>query len=144
MPKTIVADIESLGFKFEMFHIPQGEWHKYVSDVIASASAILAGRIGSARYANTTSPVKDYAKRAEICLCAAEMLERRINIRLANVVVSGASEYNRDAPNMEERARANYLAEAESLILKIVSDATETGAGYASRVYVSDPFNKDT
>jgi hypothetical protein len=113
--KVTSSDIINLGFKKEMFgKSSDGDFTTFINDVIADQALLLEGRVGSVLYAVATSPQKDYVKRAEKALCAAEMVSRRINIILGNV--SGAGQ-ELDSSS-EEKQRKAYLEEAESWITR--------------------------
>jgi hypothetical protein len=94
-----------------------------INDVIADQALLLEGRVGSAMYALTTSPQKDYVKRAEKALCAAEMIARRINIILSNVTGAG-QELDTSS---EEKQRKAYLDEAENWITSVGTYADSLG-----------------
>jgi hypothetical protein len=124
MAKVTAGDITSLGFKKEMFgRSSDAEFTTFINDVISDQAALLEGRVGSSVYADTTSPVKDYVKRAEKALCAAEMVSRRINIVLGNITGTGQE---LDITS-EEKQRDKYLEEAENRILKLTAYAGDSG-----------------
>jgi hypothetical protein len=113
--KVTSSDIINLGFKKEMFgKSSDGDFATFINDVIADQALLLEGRVGSMLYAVATSPQKDYMKRAEKALCAAEMVSRRINIILGNV--SGAGQ-ELDTSS-EEKQRKTYVEEAENWITR--------------------------
>lgn len=124
MAKVTANDIINLGFKKEPFGKQNdSDFTALIDDVIADQASLLAGRVGAAAYALTTSPQKDYVKRAEKALCGAEMVSRRINIILGNVTAAGQE---LDTSN-EEKQRKAYLEEAEKWITNIMTYADSPG-----------------
>jgi hypothetical protein len=122
--KVVAQDIINLGFKKELFKIQNdGDFTTLINDVIADQALLLEGRVGSAMYALTTSPQKDYVKRAEKALCAAEMIARRINIILSNVTGAG-QELDTSS---EEKQRKAYLDEAGNWITSVGTYADSLG-----------------
>lgn len=112
----------------------------YIDAVIAEQSKILEGRVGASSYALTTSPAKEYLARTELCLVAAEMIQRRMNRILGNVVGTG----NALDITMESKQRQDYLDEAEELIQKIVSGVTADSSDFASNVLETSHFAETT
>jgi len=124
MAKVAAQDIIDLGFKKELFKVSNdSDLTTLINGIIADQALLLEGRVGSAVYALTTSPQKDYVKRAEKALCAAEMVSRRINIILSNVTGAG-QELNTTS---EEKQRKAYLDEAEDWIVRAGTYADSTG-----------------
>jgi hypothetical protein len=122
--KVTAQDIINLGFKKEPFKIVNdGDFTTFINDVIADQALLLEGRVGSTTYALTTSPQKDYVKRAEKALCAAEMIARRINIILSNVTGAG-QELDTSS---EEKQRKTYLDEAENWVTSSVTYSDSPG-----------------
>lgn len=144
MPKNTAQEIIDLGFIKEMFKYEKktdAEFVTYVDAVIASQALSLEGRIGSTAYASATSPMKDYVKRAELCLSASEMWLRRINIILSSVPVT-ADGVNTKA---EREQRQAYLDEVNGgLIEKIVVGATADSSSFASGVLTTSHFEVAT
>lgn len=133
MAKVTNTDIIILGFTKEMFRqATDDSFEEFIDDVITEQSAILSGRIGSTIYASTTSPAKDYVKRAEKCLVTAEMLQCRINIIVGNVTGAG-QEF--DTLN-EAKQKAAYIDEADKLVIEKLSDGD-----FASGVLETDHFD---
>jgi hypothetical protein len=125
-------DILDLGFVPGMFHVSAAQdLESLIAGVITDQSAILAGRIGQATYGEAQSPLADYVRRAEICLCAAEMCSRRINKLLA------AAHPNGDQLETQpiERQKKAYLDEAENLI-DMIEAAAQVG-DYSGGVVVT-------
>ena len=137
MAKNTLSDISSLGLRKELFKIEEdGEFETYLSGVIAEQAAILEGRVGPAIYASEISPSKDFVKRAEKCLIAAELIQRRINLILSNIVGSG-SEINVTHEGAQKKV---YADEADYWISKIISGATSDAGGLASGVLITSHF----
>ncbi len=109
MAKTTFDDVDKLRFTKEMFSLTDGgAFEDMVNEVISEQSGLLAGRLGTL-YDSETSPIKEYVKRAEKCLIAAELVQRRINIILGNAVGTG-----REIDISHEAAQKKvYLNEAQ-------------------------------
>lgn len=139
MSKVTATDISNLGFKKEMFQKSlDGDFTAFINDIIAEQALLLEGKVGSTLYASATSPLKDYVKRSEKALCAAEMVSRRINIILNNV--SGAGQ-ELDISS-EEKQRDAYLKEADNWILKLTTYTSDSG-DVAFGVSTSSHFGDD-
>ena len=138
MAKIEAQTIIDLNFVAEMFGKTSANFGAYIDTVIAEQSKILEGRIGASNYALTKSPAKEYIARAELCLVTAEMIQRRINRILGNVVGTG----NALDITMERKQRQDYLDEAEELIRKIVSGVTADSSDFASGVLESSHFEE--
>lgn len=132
MAKVTNADIIALGFTKDMFHqITDQLFATYIDAVIAEVSDILSARVGAATYASTTLPTSVYVKRAEKCLVAAEMWDRRMNILMGAIV--GTNLINAQGgkellTTYEKKQRDDYLAEAEGWLGKILSSDFATGS----------------
>lgn len=140
MPKIESQDIINLTFVPEMFGKTSANFGAYIDAVIANQGKILEGRVGASNYALTTSPAKEYLTRAELCLVAAEMIQRRMNRILGNVVGTG----NALDITMERKQRQDYLDEAEEIIQKIVSGVTADSSDFASGVLETSHFAETT
>ena len=136
MAKITAQNIIDLNFVAEMFGKTSANFNALIDLVIAEHAAILSGRIGSSEYASTASPTKEYVARAELCLVAAEMIQRRMNRILGNVVGTG----NALDITMERKQRQDYLDEADSLIEKIAAGITADSDNFASGVLESSHF----
>ena len=139
MAKIIASNITDLGFIPEMFGKTDANFTAFIDVVIAEQSKLLEGRLGASQYADTTSPTKEYIARAELCKVAAEMIQRRINRVLGNVVGTGSA---LDI-EMEKKQRQDYLDEAEMLIEKIVSGITADSSDFESGVLETSHFDED-
>jgi len=135
MAKTVTSDITGLGFIKEMYSSlasTDEEFEVLIGEVISEQSAILEGRIGQDAYTASTEPLASSVKRAEKCLVAAELVQRRINIILGNAVGAG-QEINISHEAAQKKA---YLDEAEKWIAKL-------GEGdYAGGVVESSHFDR--
>lgn len=140
MAKIVAQDIIDLNFIAEMFGKTSANFNAYIDAVIAEQGKILEGRVGTSSYALTTSPAKEYLARAELCLTAAEMIQRRMNRILGNVVGTG----NALDISIERKQRQDYLDEAEELIEKIVSGVTADSSDFASGVLETSHFEEST
>ncbi len=124
MAKTTVQNILDMGFRKELFQkATDALFETLIEEVIAEQAAILEGRIGATLYASTTSPQKEYVQRAEKVMIAAELVQRRINIVLGNAVGAGQE---LDISS-EKKQQKDYAAEAEDLILKLTTYASDSG-----------------
>lgn len=113
MPRVTVENIKDLGFTSEMFGLGDtSSLELFIQDIIDDTSAMLEGITGSSIYNSTTSPTSGYVKRTEKCLVAAELLQRRINKVLNNVIAAD----DKISTKNEEQQRTRYQEEAEKLI----------------------------
>ena len=138
MPKIVSQDIVDLGFIAEMFRKKSSsELGELIDAVISGQALLLEGRIGPTAYASSSSPVKDYVKRAELCLVAAEMVQRRINVILGNAVGAG-----REIDISHEGAQKKaYLDEADRWIGRIASSvASDPSNDLVSGALITDHF----
>lgn len=140
VPKIARTDISGptgLGFVKELYSsiAPSEEaFNTLVDAVIAEQAGELSDRIGTAynAAANLTN-----VKKAEKCLTAAEMIQRRINIILANIQASGAE----GSTKAEEAQRKAYLDKAEEWIAKLAQGVTtDPSASFASGALVTSHF----
>ena len=139
MAKATSQEIIDRNFVAEMFGKTSANFGAFVDTVIAEQSKILEGRVGVSSYALTTSPAKEYIARAELCLTAAEMIQRRMNRILGNVVGTG----NALDITMERKQRQDYLDEADALVLKIVSGITADSDDFAFGYVKASHFGDD-
>lgn len=135
MPKNTTADITALGFTPAMFALDDTEWTTMVTDLIAEQSGLLEGRIGSTSYASATNPTAVYVKRAEKCLVAAELCQRRFVIISQEIQAADGM----DAFKLR-KTRQEYLDEASSLIDRIVNGQSSDSSGYSGSVATSSHF----
>lgn len=136
MAKVTAQQIKDLGFTAEMFRKGSDiDLTAYIDGVIAEQSALLSGRIGAATYDSTASPDKENVARAEKCLTAAELCDRRINVLLDQVTDEG-----REIPTKSvERQRDKYRDEAERLFPGCTG--VNTSGGFASGVVETSHFD---
>lgn len=135
MAKVTAQEIKDLGFIAEMFGNP-ASFDAYITAVITEQATILEGRIGSTAYASTSSPAKDYVKRAEKCLAAAEMVQRRITVILGNVT-GGAFPISTSG---EDRQKSAYLDEADMWVSKIAGGVSADSVDFASGSLITNHF----
>lgn len=108
-----------LQFKKELYGFSMDDdFEIFIDSVISEQALILEGIVGTSLYASATSPTKDYIKRAEKCFVAAEMVQRRINNILSNVVGAG-NEINVSHEGAQKKV---YLDEAKMWISRLTSD----------------------
>jgi len=113
MPRVTVENIKDLGFTAGMFGLDDtSSLELFLQDIIDDTSAVLEGITGTAVYNSVQTPTSGYVKRAEKCMVAAELLQRRINKVLNNVVAAD----DKISTKNEEKQRISYLDEAEKLI----------------------------
>jgi hypothetical protein len=139
MPKIVPVDVTALGFTAEMLgKKSESDFEDLIDSIISEQALLLQGRIGSAAYASASSPTKDYVKRAELCLVAAEIVQRRMNVILGNAVGAG-----RELDISHEGAQKKaYKDEAEALISRIAASVTsDPGSDFASGALVTDHFS---
>lgn len=141
MAKITAQQIIDLGFTFAMFNMDNNtDFTVFIDAIITEQADILLGRVGSAAYNSTTAPTNKYVERAEKCLSAAELVQRRINIILGNVTGAG-----REIDVSHEGAQKKaYLDEADRWISKIISGVTSDSNDFASGVLVTSHFDSTT
>ncbi len=121
MVKVTPSDIAFLGFSQALFPSlceTEEDFATLIQEIITEQSEILESRVGTDVYASTSAPTATYVKRAEKCLVAAELVQRRINIILGNSIGAG-NEIDISHEGAQKRA---YLDEAERLIAKTGAD----------------------
>jgi len=140
--KDDITGPTGLGFTKELFApivTDDTAFDGLVDAVIAAQSAELSDRIGATVYnlaANAT-----YVKKAEKCLVAAELVQRRINISLGNAVANG-DKLDTTAFRLQ---RKDYLDEAEEWIGKLAQGVTtDPTSDFASGALVSSHFDTTT
>ncbi len=139
MAKVSEQEVIDLGFTPEMFRKSDEGLTTLVAEIIEERASHLLGRLGSS-YDSSNTTIQESVKRAEKCLVAGELLERRINIILGNVHGAGEEISTKN----EEKQRGRYLAEAEKLIQKIVEGITTDSSDFAMGVLQSSHFDEDT
>ncbi len=137
---------KGLGFIKEMYTAIVGNEDQAFADlvdsVITEKAAELEGRIGSVIYNDTAEPNVSSVRKAERCLTAAEMIQRRINIVLAQPVGPG-QEMN---TVNERKQRQDYLDQAEVWIGKLAQGVTTDSASgdFGCRVVSTSHFGENT
>jgi len=122
MSKVNTDDIKALGFTPEMFGLADdASLDIFIQPVIDDASAMLKGILGASLYDSTTQPVAYQVKRAEACLVAGELMQRRINRILGNVTGAGEEINTRNESKQLDR----YRIEAENLIAVLTGDTSD-------------------
>lgn len=139
MAKNTEQEIIELGFKSEMFGKKNDvEFSEFLLSILSEQAIILEGRIGTTAYSSTTSPTKDYVKRAEKCLTAAELIQRRINVILGNVAGAG-QEIDVSHEGAQKKV---YINEANDLIAKIIGGVGADTNDFASGVLITSHFDE--
>ncbi|MEW6115659.1 MAG: hypothetical protein AB1553_02005 [Nitrospirota bacterium] len=140
MAKVTNQEIIDFGFTKDMFRqSDENAFKSYVDSIIAEIAAILSGRIGEALYSSAISPTAEYVKRAEKCLVAAEMLQRRINFYLGSVDGTEGLDLFK-----VRRQREEYVTEAETLIAKIVAGVTTDSSSFSFGTVTTSHFVEDS
>jgi len=131
-----------LGFTKELYTAiaPDGTaFDGLVSAVITEQAAELLERVGTTVYNDAAKLT--YVKKAEKCLAAAELIQRRINIILANAQAVGQEI---DTSN-ERSQRRDYLDQAGSWIAKLAQGVTtDPSSEIAMTVITSSRFEATT
>lgn len=154
MPKITKDDIagpKGLGFIREMFGAicpDEAAFELFITGIIADQALELEGRIGTTAYNDLATPNAIYVKKAERCLVAAEMIQRRINVLLGNAAGAGQE---LDTSN-EHKQRQAYLDQVFGnlkasppvigLIEKIVTGSSADGQDFASGALVTGHFGE--
>lgn len=139
MAKITATDITDLGFIKEMFPKlapTDAAFTTFINGIIAEQAEILEGLVGSSVYASTTLPTSTRVKRAERCLVAAEMVQRRINVILGNSIAVG-QEIDISHEGAQKKA---YATEAEALITKLGGNDDYAG-GVNESSHFDDPVD---
>ena len=124
---TTYQDILTLGFKPEMFRFNESfSFQRYVEEIITLKSAVLQGKLGIL-YSTAVSPQAELVRRVEVCCVAAELCQRRINLKLSNVDATSET-------SPEYKQQKAYEKEADELMDVL------TNYGYAGGVVVSSHF----
>lgn len=141
MAKVTAQEIQDMGFVPEMFRRDSINFEEYILDIISEQSGILSAEIGSDTYASTDSGIAAKVKRAERCLTAAELVQRRINVLLGNV--KAGAEIDISHEGAQKKA---YRDEAAALITALTSSSGTSGTGsdFAAGVVVTSHFEAAT
>jgi hypothetical protein len=139
MPKITTSDVTALGFSRGMFALEAADYTTMVTDLIAEQAALLEGRIGSTSYASTSTTTAAFVKRAEKCLVAAELLQRRFVILSQEIQAADGM----DAFKVRKTRQA-YIDEADQLIDRIVNGQASDSTGYSGSVATSSHFSEST
>jgi hypothetical protein len=112
MAKITATEIKALGFAYQQFQLASEDaFTIYINLIIAEEAERLEADIGSDLYDSADTRLK----RIEKYRVAAEMLSRRINIRLANI--SGAGE-GFDLSE-ERRQLERYVRDSDTLLVAL-------------------------
>lgn len=138
MAKVSAADIKALGFTYGQFNLAAQDFDAWIDAAIAEQAVILEGRIGSTLYAASAASTAAYVKRAEKCLVAAELYQRRA------VAIAGNAQPNGEEPVTAsiDAQQKKFRAEAQELIDRLVDGAAADSGGFASGVTVSSHFEE--
>lgn len=101
----------------------------FLQSVIDNQELLLSARLGSI-FDSATTAISNQVKRASLCLCAAELLQLRINRLAGNV-----DEKSAVIIKVLQDARQEYLDEAEEKMTRLVSSGASADTGnYAGGV----------
>jgi hypothetical protein len=141
MPRINADKILDLNFTPELFNkTSEEDLILFIDTVIEEKSGLLSGRLGTTIYNSTTAPTVAYVKRAELCLVAAELVQRRINIILNNVIGAG-KEIDISHEGAQKKA---YLDEAEYWISRLAAGITaDTNSDFATGVLITSHFEEN-
>jgi len=135
MAKIKTDDLINLGFNAEMFVFSDAmTFDQFLSNVIDEQAALLSARIGASVYSSTNTDTAARVARAEKCLAAAELYQRRFNAIAQDIRKADGM----DAFKLRRTWKA-YRDEAESLIERLAANDS-----FASNVTVSSHFEEDT
>ncbi len=128
---TIPDDIDAQGFVREIFRIgpdvpAEGggttPWTDYLETLAEDQSDDLEAILGSGIYDSTDTTIAKFVKKAELCLVCAELVRRRINIRLGDV---RGSDTQRSMVAEREQEKT-YTDDAENIIESFVNNTFST------------------
>jgi hypothetical protein len=130
--KITPQNVKDMQFVAEQFNAVLS-FDTFLQGVIDNQEAILSGRIGAAVFNSTTQAIIDQVKRASLCLCAAELLQLRMN-RLSGNADADTALMIRTL----QASQSNYLKEAEEKISRLISSgASADSGGYAGGVVIT-------
>lgn len=133
--KVTTADLKNLGFSDgSLFNIVDANFDAFLQGIIDLIYPQLEGMLSTATYDSATEPVQSQVKRTELCLCASELVQRRINVKM--IATAQGDEKINVKPEMEQREQ--YNAEAVNLISTLTGDADFSFGGTST-----DHFNSD-
>lgn len=114
MAKVAATEIKALGFTYQQFQqASEDAFTTYINLIIADEAERLEADLGSGLYDSTDAAVAARIKRIEKYRVAAEMLSRRINIRLANISGSGEG----FDLSEERRQIERYVKDSDALLI---------------------------
>jgi len=105
----------------------------FLQSIIDNQEAILAARLGDSVFNSATTEISNQVKRISLCLCAAELLQLRINRLAGNVDADSAV-----VIKVLQDARKEYLKEADDKLSRTISSGSSADSGgYAGSVQTS-------
>lgn len=135
MAKITATEIKALGFTYQQFQqASEDAFTTYINSIIADEAERLEADIGSALYDSTDTAATARIKRIEKYRVAAEMLSRRINIRLANISGSGEG----FDLSEERRQIERYIKDSDTLLVTVGGSSD-----YAGGVLETSHFEED-
>ncbi|MDH4319880.1 MAG: hypothetical protein OEV73_00125 [Desulfobulbaceae bacterium] len=139
MGKVSLDDIKNLGFTPEQFSLTAATFDAWLQGVIDEQAMLLEVRVGATAYASAVTATAAYVKRAEKCLVAAELFQRRI-VSIAGNAVPNGQEPETTALDKQKRA---MLAEAQGLIDRLAASAVSDASDFACGAVITSHFEDD-
>lgn len=102
----------------------------FLQAIIDNQELLLSARLGSTVFDSSTTAIANQVKRASLCLCAAELLQLRINRLAGNVDADSAV-----VIRVLQDARKEYLEEMEDKTSRLISSGSAAdSSNYAGGV----------
>ena len=134
-PQNLI-DLQFIAEQFNAVTSP-ATFTTFLQAVIDAQEAILSARLGSTVFDSTTSAIANQVKRTSLCLCAAELLQLRINRLSGNIDPNSGM-----LISTIQKAQANYLKEADEKTTRLVtSGGSADSGGYSCGVVVTGHGN---
>ncbi len=130
-PQNLI-DVQFVAEQFNTVTSP-ATFFTFLQAIIDNQELLLSARLGSAVFDSATTAIAGQVKRTSLCLCAAELLQLRINRLAGNVDADSAV-----VIRVLQDARKEYLREAEGNTARLVTSGglADTG-GYAGETLVT-------
>lgn len=130
--KTTPQNLIDLQFVAEHFN-PVVNFTAFLQSVIDRQEALLAARLGSSLFDSAVTALADQVKNAALCVCAAELLQLRINRLSGNVDPDSVA-----LLRALQSTRNDYLKTVEEKVSRLVtSGAAADSSGYSGGVLTS-------
>lgn len=136
--KTTPQNLIDLQFVAEHFNATVS-FNTFLQGVIDRQEAALSARLGATTFNSATTAIADQVKNAALSLCAAELLQLRINRLSGNVDADSAT-----LIRALQSSRSEYLNSAEEKISRLISSgASADSGGYAGSVVTTSSSDAD-